>query len=77
MINHDIMTFFNNTRQALLSLFFCSTGEAIGAVEKASMYSSDITVAFQHTAWTIGIIAGIVGIVNGIQNIIARSKGPK
>lgn len=70
----SMITFFNNTKQAILSLILCSTGEALGAVEKTTQYENLVTIAFQHAAWTIGIIAGIVGIVNGLQNIIARSK---
>jgi hypothetical protein len=63
---------FPNTRQALLSLFFCTTGEAIGEFDR--VISNNITTGFQHAAWTIGIIAGIVSIMNGIASLRDRRR---
>jgi phage-related protein len=34
-------------------------------------------IALQHAAWTIGIIAGIVAIINGIDNFILKHKSKK
>ena len=38
---------------------------------------NNINIAFQHTAYTIAIISGIIASVNGIDNFIRKHKNRK
>jgi hypothetical protein len=67
----DIDLFINNIRTGVISLFFVSGGDAIEAV---SANQSVIITAVQHTAWAVGIVAGLIGIINGICSIQERRK---
>jgi hypothetical protein len=70
----DVNLFINNLRTAIISLLFVGSGNAIEAVNSMVTKQSYIATAFQHAAWTVGIIAGVVGIINGIDSIRVRRK---
>jgi general stress protein CsbA len=64
-------------KSALTSLFSVIAGSSYNYcnVTMAYLTLSSANTAFQHLAWTVAILAGIVSIVNGIIKI-KQSKNP-
>ena len=59
-------------KSAVASIVSALTGTAM-----ANITLVDTNTAFQHAAWTVAIIAGIVSIVNGIIKIVEYFKRNK
>lgn len=64
--------FLNSTTATATTSLSCTLFGTIlpGNVEIAN-------IALQHAAWTIGVIAGCVAIVNGIDNFYRKHKSKK
>lgn len=71
---NDLDLFITNIRTGFVSLLFVGGGDAIEAVNSTLANQSYIATAFQHAAWTVGIIAGIVAVINGVDGIRARRR---
>lgn len=70
----DIDLFIDNVRTGAFSLLFVTGGDVIEAVNSTAINQSIVATGFQHAAWTIGILAGIVAIVNGIDGVVERKR---
>lgn len=70
------MTDIEPTRAALTSIFSAAAGTWYNytGVYFASISLSAANTAFQHAAWTVAILAGIVSIVNGIKQWHLKRK---
>lgn len=64
--------FLNSTTQTAATSLGCTL---FGTILPRNVEIANI--ALQHAAWVIGIIAGIVAIVNGIDNFIIKHKNKK
>lgn len=56
-------------KSAVASIFSALTGTVM-----ADVAITAANTAFQHAAWTVAIIAGIVSIINGVIKIIQYCK---
>lgn len=56
-----------------------SIGSAVVGSVAADITLVDANTAFQHAAWTVAILAGIVSIINGVIKIMEyfKNKGNK
>jgi hypothetical protein len=59
--------FLDNIRASLLSITGAVTGTAIGEIEPVTNYA--LNTFFEHTAWTVGILAGIFSIIKTIRDL--------
>ncbi len=59
-------------KSAIASIFSALTGTVMAEITVTAA-----NTAFQHAAWTVAIIAGIVSIINGIIKIIQYCKDCK
>lgn len=56
-------------KSAIASIFSALTGTVMAEVTLTAT-----NTAFQHAAWTVAIIAGLVSIINGVIKIIQYCK---
>lgn len=63
------MNSFNGGKAAVTSIIAAMTGQITSDVSGIFHIASleIINTAFQHTAWSVAIIAGLVSIVNGTR----------
>ncbi len=62
-------------KMGLTSISSTAFGSVIAKVSFGTLDYANI--ALQHTAWIVGIVAGFIAIVNGIDKLIRNHRGNK
>lgn len=71
-----MLTNINETKAAVTSILSAALGTWYNycSIYFASFTLVQANTAFQHAAWTVAILAGIVSIVNGVKNWKRKKK---
>ena len=75
MISNFIYTIFDYLSSTTKTAVTSISSAIVGSVNLSHI--NNINIAFQHTAYTIAIISGIIASVNGIDNFIRKHKNRK
>ena len=68
------MTNIEPTKAAITSIFSAAAGTWYNYNVFAVFTLNTVNTAFQHAAWTVAILAGIVSIINGVRSWKKKDK---